>query len=53
VDDIEVFSLAVKEEFWLDWQQDWQESATSPALVRLQLKSAGRFWPDLVMQVQR
>lgn len=53
VHDIQEFSMAVKKEYWLDWQQDWEESAMAPALVRMQLKSAGRFWPDLIMQVQR
>ncbi len=53
VRDMEEFSLAVREEHWMDWRPDWQQSATAPALLRLQIKSAGRFWPDLIMQVQR
>ncbi|TDG16021.1 general secretion pathway protein GspJ [Seongchinamella unica] len=53
VSEIQEFSVAVREQYWLDWQQDRKESATAPALLRLQIKSSGRFWPDLIMQVQR
>ena len=53
VRDVEAFSMAVREAFSGDWREDWEDSATAPALVRLQIKSAGRFWPDLIMQVQR
>jgi len=53
VRDVEEFSIAVRETFSQDWRLDWEDSATAPALVRLQIKSAGRYWPDLILQVQR
>ncbi|WP_162845951.1 prepilin-type N-terminal cleavage/methylation domain-containing protein [Seongchinamella sediminis] len=53
VNDLEGFTLQVREEFQADWTENWEESATAPALVRLQIKSSGRYWPDLIMQVQR
>ena len=53
VREVDEFSLAVREDYWLDWQPRWKNSAAAPALVRLQIKSSGRFWPDLIMQVQR
>ena len=51
--DLEEFSMAAKNEFWGEWQEDWQETAIAPALVRLQIKTAGRYWPDLIMAVQK
>ena len=53
VDDVEEFSIWVRENFREDWKENWEESAVAPALVRLQIKSSGRYWPDLIMQVQR
>ena len=53
VNNLEEFSLAVKPEFDKDWVAKWRDSSTAPALVRMQIKAAGRFWPDLIMQVQR
>ena len=34
------------------WQSQWQQ-AHSPALVKLVIKTKDRFWPELVMAVQR
>ena len=53
VENVEVFSIAVREDFREDWKDRWEESAIAPALVRLQIKSSDRYWPDLIMQVQR
>lgn len=53
VDDLEEFNLLARGDFRADWTGDWEESAMAPALVRLQIKSSGRYWPDLIMQVQR
>ncbi len=51
--DLEAFEVTLREEYNADWTDRWQENAVAPALVRLQMKSSGRFWPDLIMQVQR
>lgn len=53
VNDLETLSLQVREGFQSEWVEDWEQSSTAPALVRLQIKSSGRYWPDLIMQVQR
>lgn len=53
VRELDSFAVTLREEYDTDWTDSWQESAVAPALVRLQLKSADRFWPDLIMQVQR
>ncbi len=53
VRDLEEFSVVVKEEFQGDWTDSWTEVALAPALVRMQIKSAGRYWPDLILQVNR
>ena len=53
VRDLEEFSVVVKESFDGEWTDDWKEVRLAPALVRMQVKSAGRYWPDLVMQVHR
>lgn len=50
---VEEFTVAVRDEFDSDWQTQWEESNTSPALVRLRVNARGRFWPDLIMAVPR
>ena len=53
VRDVEEFAVAVREEFDGEWSDRWLEERQAPALVRMQVKAAGRFWPDLIMRVQR
>jgi general secretion pathway protein J len=54
VENLEGFSLATRSEFGEDWSNpDGREGLPVPALVRLQMKAAGRHWPDLILQVQR
>jgi general secretion pathway protein J len=53
VRDLEEFSVEVREEFHTDWTREWPEFSVAPALVRMQIKSADRYWPDLILQVQR
>ncbi len=53
VRDLEEFSVSARKEFDSDWIDRWTESRQAPVLVRMQLKSGGRFWPDLIMQVHR
>ncbi len=53
VNELEEFSMALRPEYDKDWVQNWRDSANAPALVRFQIKAAGRYWPDLIMQVQR
>jgi general secretion pathway protein J len=53
VNNLEDLVISLRPEFGSDWVASWEESAVAPALVRLQIKSSGRHWPDLIMQVQR
>lgn len=53
VHDVSEFAVTVRRAFDEDWSGEWQEEGRSPALVRLRLKSAERYWPDLIMRVQR
>jgi len=53
VDQLEEFTVSLRPEFGDDWVESWEESTVAPALVRIEMKSAGRFWPELIMQVQR
>lgn len=52
VRDLEDFEISLRQEYDTDWTSAWGGSKP-PALVRMQIKSAGRYWPDLIMQVQR
>lgn len=52
VRDLESFSVSLRQEFADDWSDSW-DGTDPPALVRLQIKSAGKFWPDLTLRVQR
>ena len=53
VDDLEEFSAFLRSEYNEDWVKNWEDSALAPALVRLQIKASGRYWPELIMQVQK
>ncbi|AQA18281.1 hypothetical protein BST95_08605 [Halioglobus japonicus] len=50
---VEEFTLAFRPEFKEDWVDRWDKENVAPALVRLNIKSGGRYWPPLIMQVQR
>jgi len=52
VRDLESLGISLRQEFTGDWSERW-EGGDPPALVRLQIKSAGKFWPDLILRVQR
>lgn len=49
---VEEFSVYYRAEFGEPWRGQWNEE-NSPALVRIGIKAAGRYWPDLILQVQR
>lgn len=52
VKNLEVFEISMRQEYVNDWTTEWG-GGEPPAVVRMQLKSAGRYWPDLILQVQR
>jgi general secretion pathway protein J len=47
---VEEFVIAWREHYDQPWQREWQKGA-KVRWVRLQVKAAGRYWPDLIMQV--
>lgn len=51
VEELEEFRLSYRRSFADPWRDDWDRGGV-PALVRLQLRSAGRYWPDLIFRVQ-
>ena len=53
VDHLEEFSAFMRPEYHKDWVNNWEDTSIAPALVRLQVKASGRYWPDLIMQVQK
>jgi len=52
LDNLEELRISYRRSFDEDWRDD-QPLLEAPALVRLQIRADGRFWPDLVMRVQR
>ena len=53
IDHLEEFSVAYLRGDEKTWQQDWDGRIATPAMVRLTMKSAGRYWPDLIMGMGR
>ena len=51
--EVEEFAVEYKPEFDLQWQGGEWDSPGAPALVRLRIKAGGRYWPDLILRVQR
>jgi general secretion pathway protein J len=49
---VEAFALAYRAEFDQPWQRVWDQEG-SPALVRVGIRANGRYWPDLILAVQR
>ncbi len=49
---VEYFQVSVRPEFQADWVTNW-DAAQPPAVVRLQVRTRERFWPELIVPVQR
>lgn len=52
VDDLQEFEVAYRGSLASDWQGQWLEEE-SPELVRVSIRANDRYWPELVMVVQR
>lgn len=50
---VEYFQVSVRPEFRADWVTGWELTQPPPAVVRLQIRTRGRFWPELIVPVQR
>lgn len=54
VENLEEFTVATRKEYAMEWSGlQSKDDLSAPALVRLRVKSAGRYWPDLILQMQR
>lgn len=53
IDQVEAFTVAYKREPDGPWQEQWDRSISTPSLIRLSIKSSGRYWPDLIMDMGR
>lgn len=51
VNELDEFKLSFRQNFASSWTEDWGGQGM-PALVRLQVRAAGRYWPDLILRVQ-
>ena len=47
---LQAFEVSWREHIQGDWRQDWQQG-DKVGWVRLQVKAANRYWPELIMQV--
>jgi general secretion pathway protein J len=50
VDDLQEFEISWREDYRDDWQREWRRGDVA-GWVRLQVRAAGRYWPELIMQV--
>jgi len=53
LESVEEFKVDYRPEFDLPWQHEGWDTDGAPALVRLTIKANGRYWPDLIVRVQR
>lgn len=53
VQGLQQFEVAYRPDYGEDWVAEWQPGGEVPASLRLRLQSRDRFWPELIMGVQR
>ena len=51
VKDLQEFKLSFRKDFSAPWSDNVEKDVV-PVLVRLQVRAAGRYWPDLILRVQ-
>ncbi len=49
-DELQDFEISWRKDYRDDWQRDWRRGDVA-GWVRLQIRAAGRYWPELIMQV--
>lgn len=49
-DELQEFEISWREGFRDEWQREWRPGDVA-GWVRLQIRTAGRYWPELIMQV--
>ena len=50
-ENLEEFTLGYRPSYEEDWVDSWENSQSIPVAVRLNLKSRGRYWPELVVRL--
>lgn len=53
IDQVEEFRVAYRREPDGEWLQQWDGRTSTPAMIRLSIRSSGRYWPDLIMGMGR
>ena len=51
VGNLDEFKVSFRRDYTGRWLEQWDRRGI-PALVRLQLRSSGRYWPELIFQVR-
>lgn len=49
-DELQEFEISWRKDYRDDWQRDWRRGDVA-GWLRLQIRAAGRYWPELIMQV--
>ena len=49
-DELQEFEISWRKDYRDDWQREWRRGDVA-GWVRLQIRAAGRYWPELIMQV--
>lgn len=51
LDDVDEFELAYLSAFGDEWVDEWAGIGANPVAVRMNIKSHGKYWPELVMRL--
>lgn len=51
LDDVEEFELGYLSAFGNEWVDEWTGVGFNPVAVRINIKSRGKYWPELVMRL--
>ena len=49
-DELQEFDISWRKDYRDDWRREWRRGDVA-GWVRLQIRAAGRYWPELIMQV--
>ena len=50
---LEEFKVFTREDYGKDWIENRSTDNRKPLLVKLSVKAAGRYWPDLIVRVKQ
>ncbi|MFT4614746.1 MAG: general secretion pathway protein J [Bacteroidia bacterium] len=51
VESVEEFEISYLPDYGEDWVEEWVPAKHSPAAVRLTIRAAGKYWPELVIRL--